>query len=188
MNKHLTFAGGLVQANRWSSRPGFSTSWFWCWASGFGQASQQRGPKAGYFWLPQQSLCPYAMPATMQACSKTLLCKAAYPLHKHPPQSANCKTFCQPHIEFRVGHKLNESFIYWDCSKEKLHNNSLKGNHKKNWGMQPWTLWVPPLTKCETQHHHHEYPWQNAMIPDWLTSTPNNSECKQVGTKCNPIL
>jgi hypothetical protein len=119
---------------------------------------------------------------------KTLLCKAAYPLHKHPPQSANCKTFCQPHIEFRVGHKLNESFIYWDCSKEKLHNNSLKGNHKKNWGMQSWTLWVPPLTKCQTQHHHHEYPWQNAMTPDWLTSPPNNSECKQVGKKCNPIL
>jgi hypothetical protein len=28
MNKHMTFAEGLVQANRWSSRPGFSTSWF----------------------------------------------------------------------------------------------------------------------------------------------------------------
>jgi hypothetical protein len=28
MNKHMTFAEGLVQANNWSSRPGFSTSWF----------------------------------------------------------------------------------------------------------------------------------------------------------------
>jgi hypothetical protein len=28
MNKQMTFAEGLVQANRWSSRPGFSTSWF----------------------------------------------------------------------------------------------------------------------------------------------------------------
>jgi hypothetical protein len=27
-NKHVIFAEGLVQANRWSSRPGFSTSWF----------------------------------------------------------------------------------------------------------------------------------------------------------------
>lgn len=163
MNEHMTFAGGLVQANRWSSRPGFSMSWFWCWASGFRQASQQRGPKAGYFWLPQQSLCPHAMPATMQACSKTLLCKAAYPLHKHPPQSANCKTFCRPHIEFRAGQKLNESFIHWDCSTEKFHINSLKSNHKKKEGCshEPYECHHSQSARPSTiiMNTHDKMPW-----------------------------